>query len=92
MTRAVARQCQMDPRVYLPLVEGFELLGRGFESGSPQVALMHFKVNVHLKRSETAVHWAIELLRRAHLVDTSDNIARAEIAAVVKETASSARS
>ena len=62
MARAVARQCQMDPKAYLPLIEGFEALGRGFEAGSSQVALMHFKVNHHLKRHSEAVDWAVRLL------------------------------
>lgn len=65
-TRAVARQCQMDPKVYLPVVESFETLGRGFESASPQVAIMHFKVNQHLKRFLKAVEWAVALLESAH--------------------------
>jgi hypothetical protein len=66
MARAVARQCQMDPKAYLPLVEGFEVIARGFESASPQYSLMRFRVNVHLKRHSQAVDAALQFLGRMH--------------------------
>lgn len=72
MTRAVARQCQMDPKAYLPLVESFESLGRGFESSAPQFAVMHFKVNQHLGRFTEAAKWAVTLLESAHNAHSAD--------------------
>eukprot|EP01034_Spumella_vulgaris_P024576 gene24576-30941_t len=62
MSRAVARQCQMDPKAYLPLLERFELMGRGHNEGSVQHALMHFRVNAHLYRYHQVIDWGVKLL------------------------------
>lgn len=62
VTRAVARQCQMDPKEYLPLIESFEMIGKGHDEGSIMFNLMHFKVNLHLKRHKEAVEWGCKLV------------------------------
>lgn len=70
MARAVARQCQMDPKKYLHLLEGFEKIGRneedvvGIESG-PVIglvhnALMNVAVNRHLCRYEKEIEWVVK--------------------------------
>jgi hypothetical protein len=71
VARAVARQCQMDPKVTLPLLESFASIGRGFGEGSPQVALMHFRANMHLQRHTQAVDWCLALLSRMHTAAAS---------------------
>ena len=92
MSRAVARQCQMDPKAYLPLVESFEAIGRGFALNSPHTALMHFKVNAHLKRHTRAIDWTVHLLQRIYVVestpdgvDTSPVDMRSDIVTVIYE-------
>lgn len=73
MARAVARQCQMDPRAYLPLVEGFEVIARGFDSAAPQFSLMRFRVNVHLKRHTHALDAAVQFLGRVRRFGASND-------------------
>jgi hypothetical protein len=56
MARAVARQSQMDPKVYIPLLENFESivdvsdLDQDSVIMKLQTSVMKFKVNLHLKR------------------------------------------
>ena len=68
MARAVARQCQMDPKLYLPLLESFQTIGAQHSAESMQHSAMRFHVNVHLKRFELAVVWGMALLRRGSAV------------------------
>jgi hypothetical protein len=67
----------------LPLIEGFEVLGRGFEPGSSQVAIMHFKVNHHLKRVTESVDWAVVLLKLSLSEKNSELVN--EVQTVVRE-------
>jgi hypothetical protein len=62
MARAVARQCQMDPKVYLPLVEGFQAIGNGRPVGSLEESVMRFQVYVHLINHSRAVEYGIKSL------------------------------
>ena len=68
MARAIAKLCQMDPKVYMALLESFESIGsRAGESASVAVAaifnsLMRYKVHEHLAFFEDAVAWCIEAL------------------------------
>ncbi len=65
MGRAVARQCQMDPKVYLPLLESLERRGRGQAVTSYAYADMRVAANVYLERSQEVVHWAARAVHRA---------------------------
>jgi hypothetical protein len=74
MARAVARQCQMDPKHYMPLLEGFESIGKVVETvaekGIDSVSmyrnmLMRFHVNHHLHRHEKCVEYAAKTFGRA---------------------------
>jgi hypothetical protein len=62
LARAVARQCQMDPKVYLPLLETFESIGRGHAVGSLPQLLMHLHVQHHLARVWATVDDFVRLL------------------------------
>eukprot|EP01033_Poteriospumella_lacustris_P009082 gene9081-6530_t len=62
LARAVARQCQMDPKVYLPLLETFESIGRGYAAGSLPQLLMHLHVQHHLARVWATVDDFVRLL------------------------------
>ena len=64
MARAVARQCQMDPKAYLPLIESFQSVARGSPAESVRYAVMQFKINVHLKRHAEAAHSGVAVLER----------------------------
>ncbi len=66
MARAIARQCQMDPKVYLPLLEGFESIAKGFSITSSLGYLMLYRVNKHLKRNEVATEAFCKLIRTLH--------------------------
>lgn len=62
MAKAIARQCQMDPKSYLPLLESFECIGKGCSNDSFQHALMHYAVNIHLKINEKSVDWGLKAM------------------------------
>ena len=62
MAKAVARQCQMDPKSYLPLLESFENIGRGYNTDTFQYALMHYAVNIHLKNNEKSIDWGLKAM------------------------------
>lgn len=63
MSRAIARQCQMDPKAYLPLLEGFEAIGRlGSGPGSYEHWVMHVEVALHLKRPESVISSGLQAL------------------------------
>lgn len=65
MGRAVARQCQMDPKEYLPLLERLESRGRDKSPSSYEHADMRVAVNVHLERPNDALIWAARAIFRA---------------------------
>ena len=64
MCRAVARQCQMDPKAYLPLLEGFEAIGNQGDGGrgSYEHWVMHMAVGLHLQRHEMVIESGIKAL------------------------------
>jgi len=62
--RAVARQCQMDPKMYLPLIEGFEAPGRGCQVTSVVHAVVRMDVHVHLGRPDGTFRWGLCALKR----------------------------
>lgn len=75
MCRAVAKQCQMDPKVYLPLLTEFESIGSTTWGIAPEVesndydrvqcrnfCFMKFRVHEHLKRYQDAVEWGARML------------------------------
>lgn len=66
MARAVARQCQMDPKVYNPLIEQFESIAMSttgeFISKPFYDAMTRFEVNYHLNRWEKCVAAGIDVL------------------------------
>ena len=64
MSRAIARQCQMDPKTYLPLLEGFEAIGKqgGGVAGSYEHWVMHLAVALHLKRPTMVIECGVEAL------------------------------
>jgi hypothetical protein len=76
MSRAIAKQCQMDPKVYLPLLEQFEAVGsmwKGVASAAVEdetsdrlrvicACLMRFRVLVHLKKHSAAADWGMRTL------------------------------
>lgn len=63
MARATAQQCQMDPKFYLPLLESFEKIGKGYPPESHQSATMFYAVNKYLNRHEAAIEWGVKALR-----------------------------
>ena len=76
MARAVARQCQMDPKHYSPLLERFEAITS--TQGSPGLlisggleayreAVMKFEVNLHLKRYTKCVECGTLALKEHYL-------------------------
>ena len=69
LAKAVARQCQMDPKAFMPLISSFEAVGKGEKDGSPRYCLMHHGVNKHLKRYEKAVDFALQCLQAIGAVD-----------------------
>jgi elongator complex protein 1 len=71
LARAVARQCQMDPKVYLPLLEKFESIGRGHAKNSLPFTLMHLNVQHHLSRAWETVEDFVSLLRLLYQSETS---------------------
>ena len=64
MAKAIARQCQMDPKVYMPLIERFEAIGRGYHSDPKafQYNKMHHSVHIHLKQHEAAITWGVKCI------------------------------
>ena len=75
MCRAIARQCQMDPKHYMPQLEGFANIAKGSTShNSPHFLMMHYRVNTHLKRYKIALDYFIRMLLAILDVcwDTSD--------------------
>jgi elongator complex protein 1 len=62
MAKAVARQSQMDPKIYLPLLESFEYIGRGFDIDSRQYYMMNYTVNNHLNKYEEMIAFASKVL------------------------------
>jgi hypothetical protein len=72
MCRAVAKQCQMDPKVYLPLLSEFEAIANTWpvsesdDSSGPvecrNFCLMKFRVHEYLKRYQDAVEWGARTL------------------------------
>lgn len=64
MAKAIARQCQMDPKVYMPLIERFEAIGKGYYSNPKafQYTKMHYCVHIHLKQHEAAVSWGAKCI------------------------------
>ena len=62
--RAVARQCQMDPKVYLPLVESFEAPSRGSDVDSVVHAEVRMDVHAHLECRDGVLTWGACALRR----------------------------
>lgn len=67
MSRAIAKQCQMDPKIYLPLLEQFESIGSDWvqaENALETVALkrlchMKFRVYLHQSDFKSAATWGI---------------------------------
>ncbi len=64
MSRAIARQCQMDPKAYLPMLEGFQAIGDQGDGrpGSYEHWVMHVAVGLHLKRPEMVIECGIKAL------------------------------
>ena len=53
----------MDPKAYLPLLEGFEAIGRlGSGPGSYEHWVMHVEVALHLKRPESVISSGLQAL------------------------------
>jgi hypothetical protein len=54
----------MDPKVYLPLLESFEKICRGFERSEKclQFCLMNFNINIHLKKCFSSIDWGFKFL------------------------------
>ena len=74
MAKAVARQCQMDPKVYLPLLESFEIIGRGYNDNDYRYALMHYTVSTHLKNDENSINWGLQAMELYYNNNSSDKI------------------
>ena len=74
MAKAVARQCQMDPKVYLPLLESFEIIGRGYNHNDYQYALMHYTVNIYLKNNEKSINWGLQAMELYYNINNCDEI------------------
>jgi hypothetical protein len=68
MARTVAKICQMDPKMYMPLVESFESIERkgdvlgSEEAKSIYTNVMQFKIFLHLKKFQEAARAAISAL------------------------------
>lgn len=67
LARAVARQCQMDPKVYMPLLDGFESLissvvDKEYELIQFREVLMRFEVNLYLNRHSRCIETAVGAL------------------------------
>jgi hypothetical protein len=75
MARAVARQCQMDPKAYLPLIEGFQNIGKGKPVGSIDEAVMRFQVFVHLNSHSKAIEYGIKALKLFIMMSESESAA-----------------
>ncbi len=63
MARAIARQGQMDPKEYLPLLERLEFVGKGSTEGSYPFLCMHLSANLHLGRAEKTIEWGVRALQ-----------------------------
>lgn len=78
MSRTVAKICQMDPKMYIPLVESFESIQKiGETLGSEEAKsiysrVMRFKIFVHLKRFRDAVLSGISALAICAEICTKD--------------------
>lgn len=67
MARAIAKQCQMDPKAYLPLLEAFESVGSEWTEAdgcvgslkAKRTCHMKFRIFVHLNDFTSAVTWGI---------------------------------
>lgn len=88
MARAVARQCQMDPKSYLPLLERFESVGRGYPVDSLPNLLMHGQVHFHLQRASPGVACFVRLLQDYYVAEKDFREEGASIAAplLISET------
>jgi hypothetical protein len=69
MARVAARQCQMDPKVYLPLLSGFEADAGGQLNFADETAALsavqcfaRYRIHCYLQRWETAVEWGVRAL------------------------------
>lgn len=65
MSKLIARQCGMDPKVYLPLIESFEAIGRNHSMNSSFYYLMNYKIQIYLKNSIKSIDNFLLLLQTA---------------------------
>eukprot|EP01040_Poterioochromonas_malhamensis_P007668 gene7668-8280_t len=65
MSKLIARQCGMDPKVYLPLIESFESIGRNHSMNSSFYYLMNYKIQIDLKNSIKSIDNFLSLLQTA---------------------------
>ena len=49
LCRAIGRQCQMDPKHYLPLISSFESMGQGYTEDHYQFVYMMYAIAKHVK-------------------------------------------
>lgn len=75
LARAIARQSQMDPRAYLPLLERFESIGKGHDKQSLTGQRMQLEVYLHLERWLLVVDVFINMLL-LFVVDASEHNAQ----------------
>jgi hypothetical protein len=64
MTKLIARQCSMDPKVYLPLIEKFEKIGKNYPIDSSNYYLMNYKIQIHLNNAMKTIDFYLSLLER----------------------------
>eukprot|EP01038_Epipyxis_sp_PR26KG_P009194 gene9194-12400_t len=85
IARLVARLCGMDPKVYLPLIERFENISKGFDIKSIQYALMRCKVYLHLNQYSNAAQWGMILLERSLKSSSTSESLEDEVIQTAKE-------
>jgi hypothetical protein len=76
IAKAIARQCQMDPKVYLPLINEFQAIGEGHDNQSIYAYLMHIAVNRHLDRQMKIIDYCLLAISAYY---HSDDIVRANV-------------
>jgi hypothetical protein len=72
MARSIARQTQMDPKLFMPLLEKFEAIGRGHVSESLRGYYMRYSIHLYLKKYDVALSMAFQCLKIAFSLKPSE--------------------
>lgn len=64
MARVIGRLSQMDPKIYLPLLESFENIGKGYSNDTTFYMLMNYKIQCHLNSFPSAIDWGFKIIQK----------------------------